>query len=530
VRFVLAMALLVSLAGCKTPEACRPDTLFLKLALPGDVNRIGVSVFLEGMTLTATVDYQGGDTLEVELPPGRYLSGAPITITIRALHGEDELARQERMFELPQGCAALELNLSQEMGAGADGGGDGATGADALKPNGTTCGSGGECASTFCVDGYCCNATCSGQCEACDVATLNGVCAPVVGAQPHGTRTPCAGSGTVCGGICGGQVRTACSYPSPVVSCRVQSCPVGGNTKTRAAGCDGAGACPPAETDMCAQGCASGTNDCLGACMNDGECSAADPTKPFCDAGTCTPKKPRGRACGAGSECTSTFCADGVCCNSACGSQCDSCKESGSMGICLRVVGDPRSGGVPARSPCAGSGTCKGQCDGAAATCQNPGGSTACGSASCTDGLLTPVGACNGAGSCSQQSLVCGSNYCDTATTCGNCPSNAACGSTRWCDSGTCRDRSANGVACGIGSQCLSNICGAGPSGNICCAVTCTGQSKCDAAGTMCVCTPFCSSLCRSSSTPNGCGGTCPRNCTGCCNSPTECRTGQACD
>ncbi len=55
------------------------------------------------------------------------------------------------------------------------------------KASGTTCGSGKECASGFCVDGVCCASTCTGQCESCNEAGTEGACVPVRG-TPRGKR------------------------------------------------------------------------------------------------------------------------------------------------------------------------------------------------------------------------------------------------------------------------------------------------------------------------------------------------------
>jgi hypothetical protein len=56
-----------------------------------------------------------------------------------------------------------------------------------------------------------------------------------------------------------------------------------------------------------------------------------------------------GSACTKSSECSSTFCADGVCCQSACDQPCQAC---GFLGLCLPVK---RAMDVP---ECAGASTC----------------------------------------------------------------------------------------------------------------------------------------------------------------------------
>ncbi|MEZ4300844.1 MAG: hypothetical protein R3B70_38275 [Polyangiaceae bacterium] len=47
------------------------------------------------------------------------------------------------------------------------------------KPNGDVCAAGTECLSDNCVDGVCCNSTCNGTCQACNVAGNVGTCSPV---------------------------------------------------------------------------------------------------------------------------------------------------------------------------------------------------------------------------------------------------------------------------------------------------------------------------------------------------------------
>jgi hypothetical protein len=46
------------------------------------------------------------------------------------------------------------------------------------RRNGLTCAEAGDCDSGFCVDGVCCNSACSGVCDSCALAGLEGTCSP----------------------------------------------------------------------------------------------------------------------------------------------------------------------------------------------------------------------------------------------------------------------------------------------------------------------------------------------------------------
>ena len=73
---------------------------------------------------------------------------------------------------------------------------------------------------------------------------------------------------------------------------------------------------------------------------------------------------PLGAACANRSDCSSGFCEDGVCCNSACGGACMSCAVLGSFGVCVATPlgAPPRSGNcvVAAHLPCGYDGACDG--------------------------------------------------------------------------------------------------------------------------------------------------------------------------
>lgn len=78
--------------------------------------------------------------------------------------------------------------------------------------NGIPCTRDDACASGHCIDGTCCESTCDGQCEACDVPGQAGKCVPVKG-KPHGMRIACpADDKAACGSkVCDGSNTAACA-------------------------------------------------------------------------------------------------------------------------------------------------------------------------------------------------------------------------------------------------------------------------------------------------------------------------------
>jgi len=102
---------------------------------------------------------------------------------------------------------------------------------------------------------------------------------------------------------------------------------------------------------------------------------------------------PLGASCNVGSDCHSTFCTDHVCCNEACGSQCQAC-DIGTDGICRTVTSGPPHGTI--RDACPGSPDCRSQCDGTSATQCGP----APAGKSCQCLVSLSLGTCNSDGRC----------------------------------------------------------------------------------------------------------------------------------
>jgi hypothetical protein len=151
-----------------------------------------------------------------------------------------------------------------------------------------------------------------------------------------------------------------------------------------------------------------------------------------------------GANCRRDEECASGHCTDGVCCDRACGGQCESCNETGAAGHCLTVSGIPRG----ARAPCGGTAPCGGRCDGNnTGACTFPGDSVQCAPASCTDGMLTSPSVCNGAGACTT-------------------PTKAACATGQCADASMCSCKSSP-ASCTTSTECCSNQCSS-PDGGYC--------------------------------------------------------------
>ncbi|HEX9485947.1 MAG TPA: OmpA family protein [Gemmatimonadales bacterium] len=386
-----------------------------------------------------------------------------------------------------------------------------------LLAQGQACGGGNQCGSQHCVDGVCCNTSCTGQCEACAEAGSAGTCTPVAGA-PRNARTACVSDGSVCGGACDGTQPAACAYPGNGTTCRAPSCSSG--VAVQAASCNGAGSCP-AEQDVSCSPFTCGPNACAGNCTVDSDCVAGN----YCAAGICTPRSAPGVACGGANQCASGQCVDGVCCATACNGQCQACDVPGSAGTCTNVIGAPHG----ARQACASDGSaCAGVCDGSSATaCAYP--AAICRGSSCSAGVATLQAACDGAGRCpARQTQGCNLYLCGPQACLGNCGSDADCVSGNFCAAGICKPLLANGGACAGANQCASGQCVDG----VCCNAACGGQCQaCDAPGQVGTCTTVVGAPHGSrqacASDGSACGGACDgSNATQCAypGSAVECR------
>ncbi len=146
--------------------------------------------------------------------------------------------------------------------------------------NGDLCSVPNDCANGHCVDGFCCDRACDGECEACAAALKDwgedGLCGPVpAGSEPpsgHGECDIDPNYPSSCGadGLCDGQGDCRSHAPASV-ECAPPSCDEDTDVKTLAARCDGEGNCVAQGTAPCAPYACSG-DDCKTSCGDDADC------------------------------------------------------------------------------------------------------------------------------------------------------------------------------------------------------------------------------------------------------------------
>jgi hypothetical protein len=386
----------------------------------------------------------------------------------------------------------------------------------AKKPDGESCVAGRECQSTICADGVCCDGECTGKCRSCTQAGHLGECRFF--AQGEDPDAECTGTVTDCNGSCDGA--GACTYPGGTRQCAAQTC--SGATLAPADVCDGAGHCLDSGTQTCSGGyvCNGAGTACLGSCAAEADCQ----TGFFCDPGTttCKAKSTAGTACGQGYECQSGFCADGVCCGTACDGACDVCNAT--PGTCTVLAAG--AAGSPSCSPfrCGGAATCPTSCtlDGeCAAGFYCLGGACAA--------KKEAGDACGGGNQC--QTGFCADGVCCDGECTGKCRSCAQAGHL-----GQCRffaqGEDPDGE-CGSGTTCGGTCDGAGAcsypgASRQCAPQTCTGATLspadlCDGAGG---CLDSGTETCGGGFVCNGAGTAC----LGACATGTDCQTGYYCD
>jgi hypothetical protein len=214
-----------------------------------------------------------------------------------------------------------------------------------------------------------------------------------------------------------------------------------------------------------------------------------------------------GKTCAQGTECSTGFCVDGVCCESACSGTCETCNGA-SKGKCEAVAdgqdpgnecqalplpdagvpdaalldaGDGGEGGldddsgvhIPDGGVASDDAPCKGSCDGNR-KCKYPGKEKSCGGKFCNDSAESAHEVCDGKGHCDLSIDACVGYACvgdDCKTTCAT-PTD--CRETHFCNStGVCQEKLGDSITCQNPDQCKSGFC----ANNVCCDTACDPAS-----------------------------------------------------
>jgi hypothetical protein len=221
--------------------------------------------------------------------------------------------------------------------------------------------------------------------------TLDLCTAGVASNPPRTAGTPCGAGGAFqcnAAGHCGCLGDGDCTAPA--------TCGGGGTP--------GICGCTPLTCAGAGATCGAPSNGCGGTLSCDDGVKDGGETAVDCggDAATCATRCAQGKACLAGSDCTTGSCVDGVCCDTACAGACQACsaakKGQGADGVCGAIAAGTDPDAECADQGAASCGT-NGVCNGAGA-CQKYVTGTSCAPASCSGGIATGASTCNGLGSC----------------------------------------------------------------------------------------------------------------------------------
>ncbi|HXJ23164.1 MAG TPA: hypothetical protein VMT03_23300 [Polyangia bacterium] len=380
------------------------------------------------------------------------------------------------------------------------------------KQDGQLCKSADECKSNQCVDGVCCDSACTGACRSCALPGSIGKCtmAPVGSGDPRATCKDAGAAGCSTNGKCDGA--GSCQLYTRGTTCAPESC--SSNVYTPMSTCDGAGHCATPDALPCSPYTCNGST-CFNACTVDTQCV----TPNRCTASSCGPAN-NGATCATNAACKSNICAQGYCCDKACGGPCQSCALTGTLGICTNVpTGSADPSGMCKDQGATGCGT-NGKCQ--AGACQKYASGTACGAATCPTGTVTFTGTqtCDGAGTCIKPaSSSCFPYMCGSAACKGACTANADCDPPAVCTSGSCGLKDP-GRTCASGAECKSGFCNQ----TVCCSTNCTGACRsCNVSATT---AGTCTSVPAGQSDPQG---TCKDQGAGTCGTNGVCDGAGAC-
>lgn len=224
----------------------------------------------------------------------------------------------------------------------------------------------------------------------------------------------------------------ACQRYAVGTICRKAGCE---NAVERAADtCDGLGACKAGATKSCAPAVCI-DESCGAPCAVHADCQ----TGLWCDAGTCRVKRDQAAACSMPEQCKSGFCADGVCCGTACDMNCHSCRLEGTVGTCTPVADgeDPKQ-----QCPVENQTTCRnaGGCDGKGG-CRLHAAGIFCAHATCMGSTAIGISTCDGMGTCKPGPRTdCAPYVCNGIAGCWTaCANDDQCKSPRKCMVNACR-------------------------------------------------------------------------------------------
>ncbi len=186
-------------------------------------------------------------------------------------------------------------------------------------------------------------------------------------------------------------------------------------------------------------------------------------------------KLPTGHTCSLGTDCDSGYCAQGICCKTACTATCYACANTltgqadGTCAVVSSDKDDPAGGCTAGASTTCGN---TGHCDGNGA-CEKLGSTTVCVSSSCGTSGFTANSVCDGKGNCMQGATTnCMGFSCSNTTGCAtSCSADTDCPGGYCTSAMTCTATLSDGANCNKNSQCTNGNCISG----ICCHTACSG-------------------------------------------------------
>jgi FG-GAP repeat len=419
----------------------------------------------------------------------------------------DNVCCDDECSGLCMGCTEAKTGMPDGQCAPIPPGGnpDGECSAGTCNGNGSCdpCGASIECASNHCADSVCCDTDCDATCVACTQAKTgmpDGQCALVpLATDPDnecgvGAEQSCDGAGT-----CRKELGQACI---DATECFSNQC------------VDGV-CCDTACGDLCMACAGTKTGGSDGTCAfvsadsdPDEECGTGSDQS--CDgAGQC--KKHQGQGCSSGSECLSSYCTDGVCCDRECGALCASCLQETTGvpdGQCQAVpLGQDPDGECGGELGCFAEGTCQLEL-GLSCSQQDE-----CRSGYCVDGVCCESQCGFSCMACSAAKTKQADGQCQPISAGTDpdeeCPQDpgypASCGADGTCEGGQCRPHAPSSVECQPGS-CADGT--AQPAGK------CDGLGHCDPPSEV-RCAPY---ICGESA------------CLAACKSDQDCTAGVRCD